>query len=226
MFETVRVEHGRALCLPAHLARLRSSVGALNGTEPGGELEAAVTDALRGAGADEPQRLRIVVAPGTAPEASLAPLGAAASRAAVTLRSWTLPGGLGGHKWVDRRLLDEATERLGATPLIVESDEDVLEVSWGNVWALEGRRVTTPPADGRLLPGVTRARLLVLAGSLGLEAAAEPLSLVRLARADAIFLTSALRMAVPARLEPGPGAERDELVGEIAAALRAQALQC
>lgn len=226
VFETIRVERGHTLCLPAHLARLRSSVRALYGVEVGGELEACVTGALRAARDDGSQRLRIVIAPPTAPEASLAPLGAAASWGAVTLGPWTLAGGLGGHKWVDRRFLDEASERLGATPLIVEPDGEVLEAAWGNVWALEGRRLTTPPADGRLLPGVTRARLLGLAGELHLEVVEEPLSLDRLARADAIFVTSALRMAVPVRLEPGPGADRDELVGWIAAALRERALQC
>jgi para-aminobenzoate synthetase / 4-amino-4-deoxychorismate lyase len=225
VFETVRVERGAALCLHTHLARLRASVRALFGVDVGGALEAAVGGALRAARDDGgAQRLRIVVAPPAAPAASLAPLGAAASRAAVTLRPWALAGGLGGHKWVDRRLVDQATERLEATPLIVEPDGEVLEAAWGNVWALEGRRLTTPPADGRLLPGVTRARLLGLAGDLGLEAVEEPLRLQRLARADAVFVTSALRMAVPARLEPGPGAATDERVAWIAAALHERAL--
>jgi para-aminobenzoate synthetase/4-amino-4-deoxychorismate lyase len=225
VFETVRVERGAALCLPAHLARLRASVRALHGVEVGGELEASVAAALRAArDEDGARRLRIVVAPPAAPAATLAPLGAAASRAAVTLRPWPLAGGLGAHKWADRRLVDAAAERLGATPLIVELDEEALEAAWGNVWALEGRRLATPPADGRLLPGVTRACLLALAGDLGLEAVEEPLGLERLARADAVFVTSALRMAVPARLDPGPGAARDEAVAGIAAALREQAL--
>jgi para-aminobenzoate synthetase/4-amino-4-deoxychorismate lyase len=218
VFETVRVERARALQLDAHLARLRASVRVLYGAELGEELEACVGAALRGAG-DEPRRLRIVVVPGAAPEATLAPLGPAASRAPVRLEPWTLPGGLGAHKWLDRRRLDEATARLGATPLIVEPDGEVLEAAWGNVFALEGRRVTTPPADGRLLPGVTRARLLALAPELELDAGEGRLSLARLARADAIFVTSALRMAVPARLGPGAGDAGDALVERIAAGL-------
>jgi PQQ system protein len=224
VFETVRVEHGQPLCLPAHLARLRASVRALYGAEVGDELEACVSGALRAARDDAAQRLRVVVAPAAAPEASLGPLGAAASRDPVTLRPWTLAGGLGGHKWVDRRLVDEASERLRDTPMIVEPDGEVLEAAWGNLWALEGRRLTTPRADGRLLPGVTRARLLALAGDLGLEAVEAPLSLARLARVDAIVVTSALRMAVPGRLEPGRASGRDELVARIAAALRERAL--
>jgi para-aminobenzoate synthetase/4-amino-4-deoxychorismate lyase len=225
VFETVRVERGAALCLPAHLTRLRASVRALFGVELGEELEASVAAALRRArDEDGARRLRIVVAPPAAPAATLAPLGPAASRAAVTLRPWTLAGGLGAHKWVDRRLVDAATAHLGATPLIVEPDGEVLEAAWGNVWALEGRRLTTPRADGRLLPGVTRVRLLGLAGDLGLEVVEEPLGLDRVARADAVFVTSALRMAVPARLEPRRGGERDDVVARIAATLRERAL--
>jgi para-aminobenzoate synthetase/4-amino-4-deoxychorismate lyase len=176
-----------------------------------------VAAALREAG-DEPQRLRIVAAPGAAPEAALAPLGAAASRAPVELRPWTLPGGLGAHKWLDRRCIDAASARLGATPLIVEPDGEVLEAAWGNVFALEGRRLITPPADGRLLPGVTRSRLLGLAPGLGLETCEGRLSLDRLARADAILVTSALRMALPARLGARRGAG-EALVRRMADAL-------
>jgi para-aminobenzoate synthetase/4-amino-4-deoxychorismate lyase len=60
------------------------------------------------------------------------------------------------HKWADRRAVDEATQRLGATPLILDEDGSVLEAAWANVWIREGDRLVTPPADGRLLPGVTR----------------------------------------------------------------------
>ena len=224
VFETVRVEQARALCLALHLERLRASALALYGDEPGGDLDACVAHAMRAAAVDQPCRLRIVVVPGEAPQAALAPLGPAASRAAVPLRPWTLPGGLGPHKWVDRRLVDEASRRLGATPLIVEPDGEVLEAAWGNVWALEGGRLITPAADGRLLPGVTRSRLLDVAAELGFEAAEERLTLDCLARADAIFVTSALRLAVPARIEPGPGPEGDDSVGAVAAVLRERAL--
>jgi branched-subunit amino acid aminotransferase/4-amino-4-deoxychorismate lyase len=218
IFETVRVEGGRALCLDRHLARLRASAAALYGTAPGAELDACVARGLAAAGAEQPCRLRVVVLPGKAPEATPAPLGPAASRAAVSLRPWTLPGGLGAHKWADRRLVDAASARLRATPLIVEPDGEVLEAAWANVWALEGRRLVTPPADGRLLAGITRGRLLERASGLGLDAVEEPLSLERVAAADAIVLTSALRMAVPGQLAPARP-EDEAVAAAIAAAL-------
>jgi para-aminobenzoate synthetase / 4-amino-4-deoxychorismate lyase len=130
-----------------------------------------------------------------------------------------VPGGLGAHKWTDRRGIDAAGERLDATPLIVEPGAEVLEAGWGNVWALEGTRLVTPPADGRILPGVTRARLLGLAGELGLEAAQERLSLERLARADVILLTSSLRLAVPGHLACEPDGKGADIAAAIAATL-------
>jgi len=220
IFETVRVEAGRALWLERHLARLRASATALYGAAPDEELDACVSRALDAADAEEPCRLRIVVLPGQPPQATLAPLGPAASRAPVALRPWTLPGGLGPHKWVDRRLVDDASARLGATPLIVEPDGEVLEAAWGNVWALEGGQLLTPPADGRLLPGVTRSRLLERAGDAGLAAGEARLSLQRLAEADAILLTSALRLAARAHLGPA-GRQGEEIAESIAVVLSA-----
>jgi para-aminobenzoate synthetase/4-amino-4-deoxychorismate lyase len=223
VFETILVEGGGALHLADHLARLRASVGALYAVELGAELDAAVAKALGTAPNGAARRLRVVATPSPqaiAVQASLEPLGAAALRSAVPLRAWTVPGGLGPHKWVDRRAIDDAAARLRATPLIVEADGEVLEAAWANVWALEATRLLTPPADGRILPGVTRARLLALASDVGLDAAEERLPLVRLASADAILLTSSLRLAVPGRLADEPSAR----AAEVAAALRERAL--
>jgi branched-subunit amino acid aminotransferase/4-amino-4-deoxychorismate lyase len=87
--------------------------------------------------------------------------------------------------------------RRGATPLILDDDGSVLEAAWANVWIREGDRLVTPPADGRLLPGVTRARMLRTEP----RAAEERLTLERLEGADVIVLTSALRWAVQAALQ-------------------------
>ena len=72
-----------------------------------------------------------------------------------------MPGGLGAHKWADRRLL-EAAEAEGSVPLVVDDDGCVLEASRANVFIVEDGRIYTPPADGRILPGVTRRTLLDL----------------------------------------------------------------
>jgi para-aminobenzoate synthetase/4-amino-4-deoxychorismate lyase len=61
---------------------------------------------------------------------------------------------------------------------------------------VEGRALLTPPADGRILPGVTRAALLAAER----YAREEPIELERLAGADAVFLTSSISLRRAARL--------------------------
>jgi para-aminobenzoate synthetase/4-amino-4-deoxychorismate lyase len=183
VFETIRVEQGRALHLEDHLARLRHSVRELYGAD----VEPRLPDLPEG-----PCRLRITVLPTGEVTAQLAPLGAPE----LVLAPWTVAGGLGAHKWADRRAVEKAAQRLGATPLILDEDGSVLEAAWANVWVREGERLLTPPADGRLLPGVTRARMLRTEP----HSAEESLTLARLEAADVIVLTSALRGLVEARL--------------------------
>ena len=115
----------------------------------------------------------------------------------MTLAPAVLPGGLGAHKWRDRRLLAELEVRLGALPLLVDLDGDVLEAAMANVWIVEDGALVTAPLDGRLLPGIVRERLLASA----LDAREERIDLGRLAAADEIFLTSSVSGVTPARLE-------------------------
>jgi para-aminobenzoate synthetase/4-amino-4-deoxychorismate lyase len=110
---------------------------------------------------------------------------------------FTLPGGLGRHKWADRRLLD-ALASPGRTPLIADSDGSVLEAAWGNIWIKEGDRLLTPPADGRILPGVTRSSLLRQGSAAGLRTGEAEIDLERLLSAEAILISSSLSGLVPA----------------------------
>jgi para-aminobenzoate synthetase/4-amino-4-deoxychorismate lyase len=121
--------------------------------------------------------------------------GIKAPRATVSLGSLPLAGGLGGHKWVDRSLLDEAQSRLPAEtlPLVVDRDGAVLEASRANVFAVRDGALLTPPTDGRILPGVTRARVLEVGAAIGLEAREAELSDEDLLGADEVFLTGSVR---------------------------------
>ena len=94
-----------------------------------------------------------------------------------------LPGGLGRHKWADRRL----ATALGADAILLDADGQVLEATWANVILREGDRLVTPPADGRILPGVRRAQLHAEEEAFGWE---------RLEAAE-VLLTSALRVYSP-----------------------------
>ena len=197
VFDTIAVRDGCPVGLGPHLGRLaRSAEEVLGRALPASlrdDIAAAVAAASPG-----PGRLRIDVMP---EEVTIAVRPAAMpTLEPIALAPVVLPGGLGEHKWRDRTLLDALAERHGAMPLLVDADGGVLEAAISNVWLLEGDALVTPPADGRILPGVTRARLLAAVG--GRE---EPCDLDRLAAADAVLLTSSIglvRVAAGSRYVP------------------------
>jgi para-aminobenzoate synthetase / 4-amino-4-deoxychorismate lyase len=198
VFSTMLVRDGRVVDLHAHLTRLRESVRELYGRG----LSGSVQPQVEAAGASHRlARLRISVDPAAAAEVEVHALDGRPS--AAPLAPVTLPGGLGAHKWRDRRLLDELERRLGAVPLLVDLDGEVLEAAHANVWIVEGDVLITPPLDGRLLPGTVRGWLLAEPPA-GLEAREEPIPLDRLAASDEILLTSSIRGLHPATL---PGAK-------------------
>jgi para-aminobenzoate synthetase/4-amino-4-deoxychorismate lyase len=106
----------------------------------------------------------------------------------------TVPGGLGDHKWRDRRLIDALEAAVApAVPLLVDLDGFVLETTRANVLALVGDALVTPPLDGRILPGVTRGRALAAATELRLTRDERPLPLAELVAAGAVVTSGALR---------------------------------
>jgi anthranilate/para-aminobenzoate synthase component I/branched-subunit amino acid aminotransferase/4-amino-4-deoxychorismate lyase len=199
VFETVLVEHGRPVGLERHLARFAASVRLLYGvalpSTVGAGAQAAAAEA-----ADAPRaRMRVLADPAGAVRIVVSAAGDPPDEA-VALAPFALPGGLGAHKWRDRRLVDAlGTVAAGVVPLLVDTDGSVLEAAYANVWIVEDEEVITPPADGRILPGTERAMLLA-ADPFARE---EQFDLRRLARADAVFLTSSISGRHPARLQAG-----------------------
>jgi para-aminobenzoate synthetase/4-amino-4-deoxychorismate lyase len=190
IFETILVRDARAVALDAHLARLGASASDLYGTPLPAGLRALIAAAAERAAGDA--RLRVSARPGAGGRLDTAlellPL---PHRRAARLRAWTLPGGLGAHKWADRRLIAELERHSpGSVPLLVDADGYVLETTRHNVFLL-GRDglLRTPPADGRILPGVARAALLEDSDAEALEA---PVGLGELHDATAVLLTNAL----------------------------------
>ena len=194
VFSTLLARDGIAERATTHLARLGASAGELYGEALPPDLPERVAEAASAAGL---ARLRVLVVPGHDVEIETHPLRALPGPEPVALARVTIPGGLGAHKWLDRRLLAELDARLGAVPLLVDLDGEVLEAAHANVWIVEDDSLVTPPLDGRLLPGSVRADLLAGPPD-GLEAREEPLSLDRIAAADGLFLTSSIRGACPA----------------------------
>ena len=190
LFETILVADGAAPLLDAQLERLAASARALYGIDlsspaggmppwgiPPGRMPPALPS---GTG-----RLRVTFVPGGTPTIDHGPRGSDPSYSEVA--AFVLPGGLGPHKWLDRRLLDAITVVAGATalPLLIDDDGSVLESVMMNVLIEERGRLISPPSDGRFRAGFGRRRL---------EYDEEPVDLDRLLAADALVLTSALRV--------------------------------
>jgi para-aminobenzoate synthetase / 4-amino-4-deoxychorismate lyase len=203
--------------LGAHLARIGHSVKELYGRELPGDLEARIAAA---AAARPLQKLRVLVGEGgRRVELETAPVESDPELQAPLLAPVSLPEGLGPHKWRDRRLLDELERKLGALPLIVDLEGEVLEAATANVFIVEGATVVTPPLDDRLLPGTVREQVLATAPSVGLRAREEQVTLERLAAADEVLLSSAIRGVGAARF-PGHRMRWSEVGSRLHHALR------
>lgn len=206
VFDTMLVRGGRVQAPEAHLERLGRSVSELYATRLPDDLTRSVM--VRAAGLEGAHRLRVDAIPeagGVRIEFSHEPV-ADGPPPPVACAPVTVAGGLGSHKWRDRRLL-ELLSAGDAVPLLIDENGDVLEAARANVWLVEAGRLVTPPADGRILPGVTRALLLVLAPLHSLDVRVEPVSLERIRAASAIFLTSSVRVVTAAGLDQPPATE-------------------
>jgi len=214
VFETLLVLDGRPVELEAHLNRLVDSLE---------ELFPSLAPPDLGEAEVEPENgiMRIDVRPRLDRlEAKVSFREPEEPSGPVALHSLALAGGLGPYKWADRSLLEEAQNRLpvDSLPLVVDADGTVLEASRASVFAVRDGALFTPPLDGRILPGVTRARVLEIAADVGVEAAEAELRLDDLLAADEVFLTGSVRGIESVRALDGaplpPG-------GEVAAGLAA-----
>jgi para-aminobenzoate synthetase/4-amino-4-deoxychorismate lyase len=89
------------------------------------------------------------------------------------------------------------TELAPAVPVLVDEDGSVLEGSRSNVFAVRDGAVITPPTDGRILPGVARARAIEVARAAGIEVVERELRIDELAAADEVFMTGGVRGVEP-----------------------------
>jgi para-aminobenzoate synthetase / 4-amino-4-deoxychorismate lyase len=222
VFETLLIAAGEPIELSAHLARLRASAGELYGMALPEALaeEAAERSCGRNLG-----RLKIVVVPGSG---GLRHTLAAeevdprdhfpAWELGAELQTIACDGGLGRHKWADRRRLPSLPE--GALPLLVDG-EQVLEASRANVFALIDGTLVTPAADGRILPGIARTGVIAAAAELGVAVTERALARAEILGAEEIFLTGSVRGVEPARTLDGTALPRSgDLSRQLGEALR------
>jgi len=208
VFETLLVVDGEPIELKAHLSRLARSLDDVYAQPLPPHLE----DKMRQAATEIPLgRLRCTVAPvedGLQLDllAGGVELEAVFPERGVHLRSHPITGGLGPHKWVDRKGINRPAP--GEAGALIVDEGEVLEAGWANVFAVRGGTLFTPSVDGRLLPGTTRAALLELAASHGIESSEGPLHAKDLVAADETFLTGSIR-----GIEPALSLDGEELPG-------------
>ena len=205
LFTSLLVTSGTTHGLAEHLARLDASAREVFGkglpTALHGDLAACLAGKPSG-------RLRITARPAGGPlqaRAEVLPLDQQAPF--VRLRPALIAGGLGAHKWLDRRLLADLARSMALDPdeqlLIEDDDGELLETDRANIFAVIDGVLCTPPADGRLLPGVTRDALLRAAGVDGPGVSVRPLTMQRLQAASEVFVINSVCGVRPVRSVTG-----------------------
>ncbi|HEY6550184.1 MAG TPA: aminotransferase class IV [Solirubrobacterales bacterium] len=227
VFETMLVLDGHPVELDAHLERLAASLATLYSAP----LPAAArTGVLANARQVSHGKLRLTVVPRAdgplstrivTTEIEADKVFPSVDRGAA-LRSFVVDGGLGDHKWADRRLLERAAVAAspGELPLLLDGDGTVLEAARGSVFCAVDGGLATPPTDGRILPSIARRQAIEVARAEGVEAREQRLTLDDL-RCGEVFLAGSVRGVEPVRCIDGvdlphPG----EISARIAAGLR------
>jgi len=224
LYEAILIWHGRPVLLEAHLGRLLASAQALGMWAPEREL---LEQQAR-------QRAAEVAGTGRLRVALLRPLGeswrllveAAAEvprtdpvTMATVPAELSPPLALARHKTTNRMpyLLARAhAQGQGAQEaLLTEASGAVTEASSANVFAVVAGRLITPGLEGPLLPGVTRAALIALAGELGLAVEQRRVARQELEGASEMFCSSAIAGVRPVAAlngqempAPGPVTQR------------------
>ena len=180
---------------------LRASRG-LVARESGGEQSVA--------GYDGTVRVRVDAAPDGRLSVSVAPFSPVplVEQPGLDLVPHRLgPAGAPRHKFADRAWIDKIEAPLGPdqAALLVDDRERLLESTRSCVAVVLDGRITTPPLDGRILPGTARRALLDVLDAAGLPYDLRAPALGELAGADGVFLLNALRGVQWVRSVPGTG---------------------
>lgn len=211
-FETMGASGGTVALWSRHMQRLTATAERLGlPFEATPELRAAATEVLLKNGhTDDVLRLSLVPvddAKGSAVQVVIAsrsrsPIRSVRLLPTVVERDPELPPA--DIKAEPRRFYDavlqQAQDGEADDGIVVGADGALLEAGLGNLWLRLDGTWTTPPLDGRVLPGIARAVLLERAAASGLSVAEQPLTFDDLHRAEAIAHSNAVYGPRPACL--------------------------
>lgn len=81
--------------------------------------------------------------------------------------------------------------------LLINDDKNVTEAINGNLFLLQGNKLTTPPVSEGCVNGVMRRQLISLSRQAGFEVSEAPVSPFDLQKADEMFLTNVIQGIQP-----------------------------
>jgi branched-chain amino acid aminotransferase len=211
VFETLRVYGGVPFAWRRHLERLAHSASGLGLAVPDVSGLRAAADAVLAANHLREARLRLTVTAGEGPPGSrragarpsafvvataLQPA-PATTRAAIAPWTRNEHGATAGLKTISYaanvRALAFAEARGASEALFANTSGNLCEATGSNVFLVLDGDFVTPPASAGCLLGVTRALLLELAPTIGVEACERDVAMRDLARASEVILTSTTR---------------------------------
>jgi len=215
IYEVAKIFDGKLIDLDRHLARLENSARMLELPLPMPlpELGRTCRD-LHARSGIEDGVFYLQVTRGACPRVHAAPPGLEPTLVMTTRRlSRPLPEKITAitvpnNRWkmcackaialLPTVLAKHAAVKAGVNEAIFVGDDGlVLEGASDNVFCVKDGVLHTPPADGRILEGITRGRVLELAEERGIEVRVAPLPLDEFRAADEVFLTSSVLTVVP-----------------------------
>ena len=218
LFETLRTYDGRPFRLEQHVERLRASAerlhirfGEVIERIPSAVIELMKANRLKNA------RIRFTVAPPGAQEEDGEPTLLVVGQETAGYPPELYERGmtvcicdeyrqsrqdpLAGHKttsYFSRLLaLRDAQDKECGEALWFTPDNLLAEGCISNVFLVKGGRLRTPPLDTPVLPGITRAAVIELAGSHDIGVEEGPCTISDLLGADEVLLTNAIMELMP-----------------------------
>jgi branched-chain amino acid aminotransferase len=108
--------------------------------------------------------------------------------------------------YLDAILANREAQEAGADEALFENGAGhVVCAATGNLFAVFGSKLVTPPLEDGVLAGTVRAVIFECAKACGLYATEESLPLAEWLKADAIFVTNSLRLLAPCSALDGQG---------------------
>jgi branched-subunit amino acid aminotransferase/4-amino-4-deoxychorismate lyase len=207
VFTTLRVHRGCPLFLAEHLERLADHAARLGFAAP--DSRATARTLMRGLALNRLREgvVRITTTPGLAtaslrtgrtptlvitfepPRRNPGPVNLLVTHHVPS--AWRA---LKTTAYLDSVLLLQRARRQRCYDAVAQCDGQLLESGTANLFGVVSCRILTPAADGRILPGIARARLMARP-DLAIEEA--PLRRAGLGRLEGLFLTNCVRGVIP-----------------------------